>query len=143
MATANSEKPLNINITVDAQTLMSARGNPVPGGETNRTSTPVHRRRHHHRSLHPARCHPSRLKSHPGRRRSSLSGQSGDNWDNGWNQDNGNTGGRALGTYALLPPRKPQNPAQIGRRFSSEAKPVDYAPGFKAQRLVLPRRRRK
>src|SRR3954465_3495232 len=38
--------------------------------------------------------------------------QSGDNWDNGWNQDNGNTGGRtALVTYALLAAgESPQNP---------------------------------
>jgi len=38
--------------------------------------------------------------------------QSGDNWDNGWNQDNGNIGGRtALVTYALLAAgESPQNP---------------------------------
>src|SRR5256885_11551915 len=38
--------------------------------------------------------------------------QSGDNWDNGWNQDNSNTGGRtALVTYALLAAgESPQNP---------------------------------
>src|SRR5436305_335518 len=38
--------------------------------------------------------------------------QAGDNWDNGWNQDNSNTGGRtALVTYALLAAgESPQNP---------------------------------
>src|SRR3954469_25230808 len=38
--------------------------------------------------------------------------QGGDNWDNGWNQDNGNTGGRtALVVYSLLAAgESPQNP---------------------------------
>src|SRR4051812_19205734 len=53
--------------------------------------------------------------------------QSGDNWDNGWNQDNSNTGGRtALVTYALLAAgESPQNPKlKSGIDFLLKQKPL-------------------
>src|SRR4051812_41320916 len=52
--------------------------------------------------------------------------QSGDNWDNGWNQDNSNTGGRtALVVYSLLAAgESPQNPKlKSGIDFLLKQKP--------------------
>src|SRR3954467_6622251 len=53
--------------------------------------------------------------------------QSGDNWDNGWNQDNSNTGGRtALVVYSLLAAgESPQNPKlKSGIDFLLKQKPL-------------------
>jgi hypothetical protein len=53
--------------------------------------------------------------------------QAGDNWDNGWNQDNSNTGGRtALVVYSLLAAgESPQNPKlKAGIDFLLKQKPL-------------------
>src|SRR6185503_4134895 len=53
--------------------------------------------------------------------------QAGDNWDNGWNQDNSNTGGRtALVVYSLLAAgESPQNPKlKSGIDFLLKQKPL-------------------
>jgi len=53
--------------------------------------------------------------------------QAGDNWDNNWNQDNSNTGGRtALVVYSLLAAgESPQNPKlKSGIDFLLKQKPL-------------------